>query len=301
MAEDLWLTMGGLSPPDVLPGPSPAHPELTPARGTPEYGRSAWEWSEPLSSLCPGCEAYPEHWNCWGWDIVRISYLDDAKFARAVRAVSQLGEVYISTEPERHLENVRKARAKGRYRRYGPDTGEAPTISREPNDMMRRHYHHSVVQDKSGLEGASPDEAREYLLARGWGQGKDIPRGTRSMCFLYMDEENIEHLAGAALPGEEGGPVTIRQKVKAAVLHWVKVVDVLAPPSEERQHRLRLYDLLEVFLLALEGLHRLPTSKATDDDDNENEEGMAETETARDWPFIDNIYSGLEPRDVSQY
>ncbi|KAM0332394.1 hypothetical protein ACHAQA_002673 [Verticillium albo-atrum] len=296
---DLWLTMDGSAVPADLP-PVPEH-LLTPPRvdrGTsPEYGRTAWTWFRKLRSDC----GKPEHFSCWGWDVVRVSYEDDARFARAVRALGQLAGLRVSCEYQQHIDTVMSARARGRGHRYGPVTDDPPVISREPNDLIVRYYHHRVFQDGgpgspgSILNGAFPELARAYIVAHpDW----DEHAPARNQCFIFMDKETIDHLASAILPGEPGEPETTDQKMKAAVMHWVKVVDVFAPVEGEggRQHRLRLWDLLDMYISVDDGLSTRPTWEPKEDGEDD-----APAETQRDWPFTLNQYSGIEPRWVRSY
>ncbi|KAL9941297.1 hypothetical protein ACHAO5_009138, partial [Verticillium nonalfalfae] len=186
---DLWLTMDGSPVPADLP-PVPGH-LLTPPRfdrGTsPEYGRTAWTWFRKLRSHC----GKSEHFSCWGWDVVRVSYEDDARFARAMRALGQLAALRVSCD-------------------------------REPNDLIMHYYHHRIFQDDSLgniLDGAFPDLARSYIMAHpDWDEHVPV----RNQCFIFMDKEIIDNLSSAILPGEPGEPETTDQKMKAAVMHWVK-------------------------------------------------------------------------------
>lgn len=288
--SDLWLAMRGPEPPQAL-SRIPEHLRKNP-KGTAECARQGWEWMTQLAHCAGRCDA-PQHATCWGWDIVRISYLDDAQFARAVRAVPALAEIYIADERERHVKVVEKLRRLGLDgpEDFGPSTGGPITLDPTPNDTATGHYHHKVIQDRGGgLEGATPDQARAYLLSHGW-QGSH--RGNRGNCFIYMDQQAIDHLSGAPLPGEEDGPVTPRQRDRAAVMHWVKVVDMYEDVADMQQRRLRLWDLFDVFLSADAGLQRFPTWRPEQEGDDD-----VDADTAAQWPFVKNEHAGKEPKDV---
>ncbi|KAM0327496.1 hypothetical protein ACHAQA_005784 [Verticillium albo-atrum] len=291
---NLWLTMDGSPLPTALPAVPLMlrKPPLFPRGSSPEYRRSAWDWFRDLHTDC----GMPEHKLCWGWDIVRVSYEDDVRFARAVRALAQLAALRVACEYEEHVEGILSDRAAGRGECYGPITDGPPNVSRVPNDLIVRHYHHQIFQDDGPggiLDGAFPDLARAYLMAHpDW----DEEAPMRNQCFLFLDKETIHHLASAILPDEPGGPETINQKMKAAVMHWVKIVDVFTPVNEERQHRLRLWDLLEVYIFVDDGLSAKPTWKPKEEGEDD-----APAETQCDWPFTLNQYSGIEPRWVRNY
>lgn len=244
-------------------------------------------WFEQLALETSGCARY-QHEYCWGWTILRVSYADDPQFARAVASIQRLATIVLEQEYDEAFNDRLSAGVpttsvgiKGQGE-LGPELALEEDVSlsqssdllRQPTDDFIRRYHHNVIEDKANLGGADPVAAQDYFTNSGL---QAFERGIRQRCFIYLDQTNIDHLAAA--PDEDTlAAMDIEERSTVAWQHWVKLVGAhnqsyggipepqddyyqqwqgeteedmqlrIADDERIRRRRLRLRDLLELFL-----------------------------------------------------
>ncbi|KAG7123325.1 hypothetical protein HYQ45_013927 [Verticillium longisporum] len=235
--------------------------------------------------------------NCWGSTVVRASYKDDEKFERAMAAIRRLALVTVdydeslpraeeaspcvkrarlAAEPEKGLDEGRMLADRTNEMNWlqlindvqarQSDPTEALTTDQIVSEEFKYRFHTTVIQDKDLLDNAEPEKAEEYFQAKGW---EERESGARSAFFMYLDDETIDHLASA--PDDQAlARMTIDERCRIAWNHWVKIVEPMAPETEDdesgdedreaflevedsqgrrnRQRRIRLLCLLSLYL-----------------------------------------------------
>ncbi|EEY20508.1 conserved hypothetical protein [Verticillium alfalfae VaMs.102] len=229
-------------------GPGPGNP-----------GRQIYSVCRTLGDracCCSGCA--PQ--NCWGSTVVRASYQDDEKFERAVAAIRRLALVTVdydeslprgeeaspcvkraklAAEPEEELDEGRVLADRTNEMNWlqlvndvqarQSDPTEALTTDQIVSEEFKYRFHTTVIQDKDLLDHAEPEKAEEYFQAKGW---EERESGARSAFFMYLDDETIDHLAGA--PDDQAlARMTIDERCRIAWNYWVKIVEPMAPEIED--------------------------------------------------------------------
>ncbi|KAL9942811.1 hypothetical protein D7B24_003076 [Verticillium nonalfalfae] len=229
-------------------GPGPGNP-----------GRQIYSVCRTLGDracYCSGCA--PQ--NCWGSTVVRASYQDDEKFERAVAAIRRLALVTVdydeslprgeeaspcvkraklAAEPEEELDEGRVLADRTNEMNWlqlvndvqarQSDPTEALTTDQIVSEEFKYRFHTTVIQDKDLLDHAEPEKAEEYFQAKGWEERESC---ARSAFFMYLDDETIDHLAGA--PDDQAlARMTIDERCRIAWNYWVKIVEPMAPEIED--------------------------------------------------------------------
>lgn len=245
-------------------------------------------WDGWIQQFCQYGSSCSEHEHCWGNTILRTSYDDDEKFARAVATIRHLAMVPIQYDyDQRGTGPVRDQPVED----DGPEADEeirSDMVTRDPlptkllqdayQNMVRRakanlppgvrcthdwvityelmsRYHDVVVEDKA-LDGADLSAAWKYFQAN---YEKHVS-GLRGVFFVVLDQESIEHLSSAP-DEEELASMTPLERVKVAWQHWIKVVttgynydhesmdmEYDIPSEGMGRRRIRLYDYLDIYL-----------------------------------------------------
>ncbi|KAM0326115.1 hypothetical protein ACHAQA_006708 [Verticillium albo-atrum] len=191
---------------------------------------------------------------------LRVSYNDDEKFERALASIRRLALVAVDYDESRpqpgEFPPVAKRQKLAAMNREEMDERSALTDKTDEmnwlqlvNDVQARQpdptdvlttdeivskefkyrFHTTVVQDKDQLDGAGPEQAEEHFQAQGWEKRES---GARSRFFMYLDDETINHLAGA--PNDEAlATMTIDERCRVAWDHWVKIVKPPYPDFED--------------------------------------------------------------------
>jgi hypothetical protein len=291
-------------------------------------------WGADLASDCgTSCAAY-EHNTCWGLTIIRTSYDDDDAFERAVSALRRLNKLVLELDRDHNFHNENDPTpVTENFHLPGTDlrvTGHGPQSMHDtyqgiikiaraavPADTPLTHetiqmlhiwssFHNIIVQDKTVLDGADVSAAWEFYHDSNLAERVE---GIRSMFFVLLDREAIEHLASAPTD-EELSTMTYLERLRVAFDYHIKAVNtdrddpeddehldedyVKTPGDPEDRRRIRILDYLDILSelqhcqFAELGYEKYNLRPAKERD------GYVDY---RDWDFVDNHEHSYQTRE----